>query len=227
MHLDRSQLQAFAAEPLPQEPGPQEYEEATSQLDSRAVIWLCHSGRITHANPAAERLSGYEHQELLSKRVYDLAQGISQENWMRYWQLARLGQLGVCQTLIRHRLGHTVEALVELKYKLIHGKECCCAFIGLKPVLDQTPHLEDMSALLQKASHGLRAPLATSLGLLDLARRQPSRAQDYLAMMESTLRKQDEVIHRLNQIAAPELPLKMEKLRLDAVLAELMNEFVP
>jgi signal transduction histidine kinase len=86
---------------------------------------------------------------------------------------------------------------------------------------------KELDSFVYRASHDIRGPLATFLGLCNLAKMEVSelKALEYLEMLHSTAKRMDDILNRLLAInKMKNISVKFEKLELKALIQKIVAE---
>lgn len=119
--------------PGPRIPGPRLLHPRLAQRVLEHVpegfVCLRRDGRHLHVNNALCQLLGYEREELLARRVWEMLPGWTAEDWARHWQeLRELGGMQVESTISR-KDGELLQIEATPRLIVLDGEEYNCAFV--------------------------------------------------------------------------------------------------
>lgn len=187
--------------------------EAIIQTAVDGFVTIDERGTILSANPACERIFGYQVEEILGRNVKLLMPAPYRDEHDRY--LANYRQTGVARIIGAGREaegqrkdGSTfpVElsvSRIDLGHQVLYGgilRDISERKRHERDILDANAELEEFS---YRTSHDLRSPIASSLGLIaiaeDMVRREVPAAelQGVLARIETSFRKLDHLIQNI------------------------------
>ncbi|WNH14441.1 PAS domain S-box protein [Thalassobellus suaedae] len=177
---------------------------------SDAIFWMSSDAKIVNVNEAASNSLGYTRKELLSLSVPDIDPDFNIELWSTFFpELREKHSISIETTQLR-KDGSSFPVEIRSNYIKFGDKEFSCAFvrdISERKIVEQ--NLERQHRELQKtnteldrfvysASHDLRAPLASLLGLIDMTTddidSSNSLQMEYMGMMRQSVLKLDNFI---------------------------------
>ncbi|MDY6987061.1 MAG: PAS domain S-box protein [Thermodesulfobacteriota bacterium] len=92
------------------------------------VFWIEQDGAFSYVNEQACRSLGYDREELMGLRLWELDPDFSEERWARQWE--ELGRLGTktFETIHRHKDGHVFDVEISAKHIFFGETEFHVAF---------------------------------------------------------------------------------------------------
>jgi PAS domain S-box-containing protein len=185
---------------------------------TEALFWIDAEGRIVNANAAAARLTGYPHDELLARRVWELEVEGSPAQWQAFWTSLRAGGRHAER---RYRRRDGVEVPVETSNDFVaHGghewvgvfardaterhrleRERAEQFAreqALRLRAEEASVLKDQ--FLAMLSHELRTPLTSVLGYARLLRRGRLPASDAGRALDTIERNALAQVHIVDEL---------------------------
>lgn len=93
-----------------------------------SILWVDDEGRIVYANDSASASMGYEREELLEMKVFDIDPDFQPDRWEQHKETVR--KLGSMTFESRHRTknGHTFPVEVSTNHFLYNDRYLACAF---------------------------------------------------------------------------------------------------
>lgn len=166
------------------------------------------TGKIIDANQSFSKLTGYTEQELLNLNVWDIDDLESREKTLS--RLAHIKNIGKAQfeTKYRKKDGTIYDALVKIRYNELFP-EFMTVFceditdrknwgIKLQEKNDELRKInQELDTFVFRTSHDLRAPLASSLGLIELLKLETDKSEsvsELVKLQESALNSMDDFI---------------------------------
>jgi PAS domain S-box-containing protein len=176
---------------------------------AEALFWIDAQGRVVHANPAAERLTGYTRADLLARHVWDLEVDGDPEAWKRFWDTVRAEGSRPSESRYRRRDGVVIPVESSNDYVAHRGREWISVFV--RDVSERRRMEEERARqgmmkdqFLATLSHELRTPLTSILGYTRLLR-GPSlagaAAARALAVIERNALAQVEIVNDLLDVS--------------------------
>lgn len=144
------------------------------------VLFLDAEGRFCYVNEAACHTLGYPQQTLLSMRIHDIDNNLSETEWTQRWDLLRQQQSITTESVHRTGTGQLVNVEMTFNYLEYDDREYVCAIVRdirdrkqAEAALRQAKETADSanqakSAFLAKMSHELRTPLNAILGFTQI-----------------------------------------------------------
>ena len=199
------------------------------------------NGKMIYANKAFARIFGYSSvDEVLKIRVEDLYASAEQREDI-VDKIHKLGILNNEEVLFINKKGYNFWGL--LNCKLSKGKNGEFYFDGaIKDITEnknyqsqlelQNQELTEVNNALDRfvysASHDLRAPIASSLGLIDIAMREKDAdiIKEYLQLQAKTLRKLDNFISDIIDFSRnSRLEVKHDEIDFDSMLKNAFETY--
>lgn len=175
-----------------------------------AIFWMTSDSRIVNVNEAACNSLGYTNKELLKLSVPDIDPDFNMDVWSAFFPQLREKHSVSIETIQQRKDGSLFPVEIRSNYIKFGDKEFSCAFVRDISERKKVEHnLEQQNKELQKTnteldrfvystSHDLRAPLASLLGLIDIATDdlEPSNElqMEYMGMMKQSVLKLDNFI---------------------------------
>jgi len=210
----------------------------TIEHSSDPIFWIRPDASFADVNPAAYQSLGYSLEEILSLRVPDIDFNYNKEVWPAHWQDLR--EKGTLKFPSRQRKkdGSSLDVEIIANYIIFEGQEFNCAIIrdvterkkSEAALLLQFEELQkinhELDRFVYSVSHDLRAPLASLLGLINVAElEKPSPAfQSYLSMMRQSINRLDGFIKDiLDYSRNARQEVQLEKIDFRDLLKEVKN----
>lgn len=160
-------------------------------------------GFIEYASPSMQKVSGYQPEQLIGMSTHIFSSGETpREVYREMWKTILSGETWEGELLNRNSRGeHYWERLSISAIKDERGK--VCQFMALKENVDQEKRSQkqieaqkdSFREIAWAQSHGVRAPLANILGLIDAIQQGEDR-EALLEMLKSEAERLDEVIRQ-------------------------------
>ncbi len=209
-----------------------------------AIIEWGMDGHIVEWNPAAERLYGYSRDQVVAKRFCEIFSPEKDgEDSIQIWEdllvhkgpnkhiakgLDAAGKPILCEWYNNPLLDEEgevfgivsmVEDITERKYaeENLHRKN-----------EELTKINEELDKFVYSASHDLRAPVTSMLGLIEVAKMEedPRQVFEYLDKQKKTLKKMDEFIHEIvNYSRNGRLSVLKEEIDLKHLVEEIYGQY--
>jgi PAS domain S-box-containing protein len=96
---------------------------------SICVWWIQPDGKISYANDAACRDSGYSPHEITQLSIFDIDVNVPQHTWTQYWEKLKEKRSVSIESEHRHRNGSLYPVEITIHYMEVNDKEYNCAFI--------------------------------------------------------------------------------------------------
>ncbi len=93
------------------------------------IIWTNRKGEIVYVNEAACKSVDYSRDEFLSMKVFDIASGMSEEKWGKFWDPRTRGEGVLVEGRTRRKDGGTYPVEVSSKYLQYENNEYRLAVI--------------------------------------------------------------------------------------------------
>lgn len=94
-----------------------------------STLWIDDKGRVLKANREAARVHGYQEEELLGMRIWDIVPDLSASAWPAHWEaLESQGQLAF-EAYSRTKDGRTFPVQVNANFLLMNGRKYNFAYV--------------------------------------------------------------------------------------------------
>jgi PAS domain S-box-containing protein len=148
-----------------------------------ASLWLNRRGRVVYANDIACHELGYTHEELLSKKIWDIAPAFTYKAYMEKWKMIkRNGSLKFESTHVR-KDGTSYPVEVSTNYLKFEEKEFIVSFD--RDITERKQNEKEISdakaqaeLLLDLMGHDIRNFNQIAMGFLELARDMVARDEN-------------------------------------------------
>jgi len=94
-----------------------------------AIFFIDIDAKFFYANDAACSLLGYDRDELLNLRFYDVEPNFSAESWQRHWQSVRDRGSTTIDSILQPKTGDRLSVNTNINYLNFEGKEYHCAIV--------------------------------------------------------------------------------------------------
>jgi PAS domain S-box-containing protein len=146
---------------------------------SDAAYWMTQDGSIIYVNDATCRLLGYERDELLGRKIYEINAEITADAWPQVWERLRSTRKRTFETFHRTKSGCTVAVEISASLFEYEGKEYGCAFVRdiserkeIEARLRQAEKMDAVGQLAGGVAHDFNNQLAGIMGYVELLQRQ-------------------------------------------------------
>ena len=147
-----------------------------------SAFWIAKNGQLKSVNEAACKALGYSREELLTKKIFDVAPTTTVGSWTRDWDALKYSISSSNESHLLTREGHELPVEVSNNFLEFDGQEYICAF-----ALDITER-KRAEADLRKATEQAESSQAQA----EMAREQAEIANraksEFLANMSHELR---------------------------------------
>jgi PAS domain S-box-containing protein len=147
-----------------------------------SAFWIAQNGQFKFVNEAACKALGYSREELLKKKIFDVAPTTTVRSWTRDWDALKHSISSSNESHLRTSEGHELPVEVSYNFLEFDGQEYICAF-----ALDITER-KRAEADLRKATEQAESSQAQA----EMAREQAEMANraksEFLANMSHELR---------------------------------------
>jgi len=210
----------------------------TIEHSSDPIFWIRPDGSFADVNPAAYQSLGYSLEEILSLKVPDIDFNYNKEVWPLHWQELREKGVMKFPSTQRKKDGTSIDVEIIANYIIFEGQEFNCAIIrdvterkkSEAALLLQFEELQkinhELDRFVYSVSHDLRAPLASLLGLINVAElEKPSPTfHSYLLMMRQSINRLDRFIRDiLDYSRNARQEVQFEKIDFNDMLTEVQN----
>lgn len=96
---------------------------------SDAMWWVEPDGTICYVNDAACHQIGYRREEIVAKRIHNVAKGFTDEAWAHHWEEVKERGSFSFETHNQHRDGTLYPVEVTVNYIELNGKELNCSTV--------------------------------------------------------------------------------------------------
>ncbi|MFN8388834.1 MAG: PAS domain S-box protein [Bdellovibrionota bacterium] len=96
---------------------------------SDGVLWVGPDAQIRYANQAASKMLGYTAEELMDRKLFDIAPRLASDAWARHWDSVKTRGAVTYETVQRTKSGAIVPVEVSLNHIQFRGQEYHCAFV--------------------------------------------------------------------------------------------------
>ena len=120
----------------------------TVERSQDAIIWIEQVGGLLFANEAACRLTGYEHDELMSKSFADLDADLTVQQWPKFWQRFRDEEAMLIERSVRTKDGRIVPVELSPTHLQFDHQDFVCVYARN---ISQRKHIEQQLRIKDKA----------------------------------------------------------------------------
>ncbi|MEZ5057537.1 MAG: PAS domain S-box protein [Saprospiraceae bacterium] len=108
-----------------------ELESAKFTVDNAVemIFWMDEKGKLTYANKAASRITGYSEDELLTMSTFDLNSEIPKAKWKDHWQKVKEEGSFSKEMYFQRKSGEKFPVFIEAQHLEFDGHEYHCAFV--------------------------------------------------------------------------------------------------
>jgi PAS domain S-box-containing protein len=160
--------------------------------------------RIIYANPAFVELLAYPLEELKTKTIYELVDYPKEEVDERFERLMLEKKIPNDERRFKRKDGELVQVLVSSFFKHINNRDII--YVAAQDITSRKRKEAEMMAtnkeletFIYKASHDLRGPLASIIGLVNLSKTEikDETAGGYLDLINTSVNKLDYTLKEL------------------------------
>jgi PAS domain S-box-containing protein len=205
------------------------------------VSFTDQNGNFTYVNPQFEKITGYKATEVLGKKPNMLKSGFHNKDFYReLWKTISSGQMWQGQLKNKNKQGKyfwvnitIVPFLDEInkpfQYSAIMNEITDQKLFEEKLNLQNEMLIranEELDSLVYSASHDLRAPLTSVLGLIELVEKAEISADrsQYLHLMRKSINKLDDTIKQITyQSRNARLEISLQTIQLKEVIEDSLE----
>jgi PAS domain S-box-containing protein len=189
--------------------------------------------RILYANPALSGLLGYTDEEFRELTPYQFINHSSDDIENRIKEVMQKGKINVGERQWKRKDGKIVHVLVSSFYHNRNGTEAiyvAAQNITERKIFEQQlkETNEELKMFIYKASHDLRGPLASTLGLINVSKGEVKDpiAASYLQMIETTTQKLDYTLTELVKAMQIKDETRFtDEIKFEEIIREVLNKF--
>src|ERR1051326_4112214 len=189
--------------------------------------------KIIYANPAFHRLTGYTEEELAGMMVYDLIQHDRDNVDERIKMVMEMKSAGNSERQWRRKDGRIIHVMVSLSYKRMSGSDIIYAaaqdITELKLAEEKLEQSNrELQAFVYKASHDLKGPLESVMGLVNVSRMdvKDQAAAMYLDMIGTSTQKLNHILVELvKAMSIRNSPAANEVIPVEAMISDILSRF--
>jgi PAS domain S-box-containing protein len=199
--------------------------------ESSLCIYFVHPEKktIEYANPAFYRLTGYSELDIINaeRLIVESSDG---ENFMD--EAMQSGKSENREMIWKKKNGKTCHMLATAVYKEVNKAKLI--YIAAQDITDRIRAEESLKAVnteletfIYKASHDLRGPLASIMGLVNVSKMEvPEKTNVYLNMIETASMKLDETLLQLTRAMKVKNMQKFsETVQLRSIIKDILKKF--
>lgn len=160
--------------------------------------------KILYANPALANLLGYSTKELMGLTPYQFINHSTEDIEDRIKEVIQKKRINIGERQWKRKDGKIIHVLVSTFYQMRNGSETiyvAAQDITERKIFEQQlkDTNEELKMFIYKASHDLRGPLASTLGLICVSKNEVKdpTATTYLKMIETVTQKLDYTLTEL------------------------------
>lgn len=204
------------------------------QNSSDIITVLDESGKVTYTSESTERMLGFLSKNLIGNPLQDLVLPEDQHNFLETWN----------ETLNDKNENHTIEYQIkDAEGKIVYLESVLNNLLNNRSIqgivvnsrdITQRKETEnelkktnfELDSFVYRASHDLRAPLRSVLGLLNLIKMEANDEQRavYAALAEKSINKLDSFIMDLTNFSRnTRLEIQMEKIDFEGIISECIG----
>ena len=173
------------------------------------VLWVKPDGEVFYVNQRACEMTGYSVQELFKIPVYDHYPAMNSSQWAVHWEKLKASNNQLLEISFQRKDGS--EFYAELTENVIEYDDISYALVFIKDItlrkkeeallFEKNEELqktnEELDRFVYSASHQLRSPISSILGLINISRNLTDRPEEILGMlnmMEGSIQKLETAI---------------------------------
>ncbi|WPP52185.1 PAS domain S-box protein [Catalinimonas niigatensis] len=210
-----------------------QFLESINKNIKEAIIRTDDNKRLLYINQSFRDLFGYKEEEIKLEELF-----AEEETNLIFNEAIQKGSINNRSFLFKRKNGSTFWGLTSF---IIHEDEGVRYYDGaIRDITERKESeriLQEKNLALQKtneeldrfvysASHDLRAPLASSLGLINISRitQDEKERMSYLDMMEQSLNKMDKIIQDITDYSRnARLEIECEEIHFESLIADVLQ----
>ncbi|MEO1050002.1 MAG: ATP-binding protein [Bacteroidota bacterium] len=177
------------------------------EMANDAILWIKKNGNIAYVNSATAQLMRLSREDCMKLTVFEFFGWLDGAKWDKCWHKIKKCGSKTIESKYKRQDGVRLQVSISFNYIENASREYLVAFV--RDVSDRKEKIRrlknvthELETLIYRASHDLRAPITSNLGLVSLAKKEAKPSQlVYLDLIEKTLKKQDGIIKEITDIS--------------------------
>ncbi len=213
----------------------EEHYFALIQNSKDMVMLISGEGTIVYQSPSGEGILGYKPSELIGTSVFNLAHPDQLDAIKERFKHRQEGgePKGSLEYRVRHKNGEwrVFDSTIS---NLLHNPAVNAIVINSRDVTERkqlenklVDKIKELDTFIYKASHDLKGPLSSIIGLLNLTKEEHNTGKDleqYLEMIDLSTRKLDSVLNGLIEtMRVKDVAAKAEEIDFNSLIEVVLN----
>ncbi len=93
------------------------------------AVWLSRDGTLFYVNEVYCKATGYAHDELIGRKIFDVNPNFDASNWAEHWEETRRRGSMTYESTIRRKDGSLFPAEISVNFLTFEGQELHCTFM--------------------------------------------------------------------------------------------------